>query len=964
MERDSIFSEGVMAKNQLVKNRYKLLRKIAEGGFSDVYESLDTLLDKVVAVKRIKPEASAIGDAFEVLENEARTTANLEHRNIGQVLDYCREAGKMYMIMSFIKGMDLHDLIRTAAAIKKPIPFDVGAHIIAEVCNALYFAHNATEQTENGFVPLHIVHLDISPANIMIASDGSVKVIDFGVAKVHSRQKEALKNEGLRGKVSYMSPEQISGQYLDHRSDIFSLGVVMYEVLTGEKPYAGRKITQLIEEVKAAKVTFDRLAGHPLPYELQAVILRAIQRNPQERYQTAKEMFVEIDHWLRQNRSTRMHEAMAKYVEEMKMFQKMTVSKERTAEDSRKTVFVHSNESKTPSAVTADDPEPEIEDDEKTLFVSAQNFSDASEKIKSKEPAPADESDGDEKTMFWSGEENQNEKDKAPELETEKTLFLDAQALEKASAKTETEPASPPSDDADDKTLFLQSDEAETEQATTQKGVEPQDANNRESSRSTAGLKTKYAELSKAVAGYAKRTRAACSSFVGNFKNQKLPRFFDQCRSIYSQYSRVILSAAAGLAVLLLLIVFWPSPKEQPLRYFAVEIQTDNPEAEKFVFASFGDRTTPLRADSLLAGSYIVEARLGSIVRSRPVKLDSASENTTHVFLAFNTTLSFDANVPEAAVEINDSLHHLTTPFDTTGVFQGEMRVRMFTEGFDTLSVIFTVGSLEGDDSSHVRQFSAPNGGYRIVGSFYKTLRLKTIPANASVFKIDEADTSTIDLAADGKNILLPAGEHQLLLRRDGFIDESINVKVAASRKKFIAKSITLAREIEVHAGRGARVIQVLGANEQAISRRVVALPSTFKLRARAHKLFIVRPGYIDSLITIKAEEFGVKNISLQRQPEGVAVKLVDHRTGKPVYAGRVGYFQGELSELGEREYKWMHVNSAGSYSFPLQEFEPGKNYVFRGESPEYGYGAKTLSVTLSDKPQQAVELRIIKFKK
>lgn len=285
-----------MAPKQL--GRYILDRKLATGGMAEIWvahQHGEAGFAKEVVLKQILPHLAEDPKFIEMFLDEARLAARLSHPNIVQVFDLGEDNGEYYIAMEFIDGRDVQKIVDRCVELGRPFSAAIAARIVADACTALDYAHNFTERDGTH---VQLVHRDVSPQNILVSNDGIVKLVDFGVAKAatstHKTQTGAVK-----GKLSYMSPEQISGQLVDARSDIFALGIVLYELVTGRRPFGHESellaITAILNEnpTRPCEVIGD------LPAELEAVILRALEKDPSRRYQSASEMQMALEQVLR-----------------------------------------------------------------------------------------------------------------------------------------------------------------------------------------------------------------------------------------------------------------------------------------------------------------------------------------------------------------------------------------------------------------------------------------------------------------------------------------------------------------------------------------------------------------------------------------------------------------------------------------------------------------------------------------
>jgi len=246
---------------------------------------------KRVVVKTILDAYSDDPELVEMFLREGRIAAGLTHPNIAQTFDLGREGETYFIAMEHVDGRDLRDLLISNIELGRQIPLNLVLCIIAEVCEGLHHAHSW--KTPDG-QPAGIIHRDISPQNILVTFDGGVKIVDFGVAKA-AHMASKTRSGVLKGKYSYMSPEQIRGKKMDGRADLFSLGVVMYETVTGRRLFKRESEVSTLDAVLHAQVPQPTRIDGTVPADVEAIIMKALAPNPDERFQTAREMQLVIE---------------------------------------------------------------------------------------------------------------------------------------------------------------------------------------------------------------------------------------------------------------------------------------------------------------------------------------------------------------------------------------------------------------------------------------------------------------------------------------------------------------------------------------------------------------------------------------------------------------------------------------------------------------------------------------------
>ncbi len=276
--------------------KYLLTQRIAVGGMAEIYKAKTYGVDgfeKELAIKRILPHCSADKDFINMLVDEAKLSVLLSHANIVQVYDLSKVGDDYYIAMEYIHGVNLRDITYRCREAGMPVPVDIAVYIASEICKGLDYAHRKTDQENR---PLNIVHRDISPQNILISYEGEVKIVDFGIAKAAMNISHTLAGI-LKGKIAYMSPEQAMGKTVDSRTDIFSTGILLYEMLTGTKLFTGESQFEVLKKIRTTRVGVESLPGS-VPDELKPILVKALAYEVEDRYQNAGDLQIELTKYL------------------------------------------------------------------------------------------------------------------------------------------------------------------------------------------------------------------------------------------------------------------------------------------------------------------------------------------------------------------------------------------------------------------------------------------------------------------------------------------------------------------------------------------------------------------------------------------------------------------------------------------------------------------------------------------
>ncbi len=277
--------------------RYALLKRIAVGGMAEVFRAMAFGAEsfrKPVAIKRMLPMFSRDPQFVDMFINEAKLAANLNHANVVQIYDFGQIDKQLYLSMEYVPGKNIAEIIESLKARGLTAPIELTCYIFTQVLNGLQQAH----QHRNRFgQPINLIHRDISPPNIIVSYAGEVKIADFGIAKA-SATKVHTASGVLKGKYAYMSPEQASGKNLDYRTDLFSMGICFYELLTLSEMFTGKNDLDILRNVRNADFILPRKLNLAIPKPLEDMLLKALRKDPKQRYASAAEWRDEIEKFL------------------------------------------------------------------------------------------------------------------------------------------------------------------------------------------------------------------------------------------------------------------------------------------------------------------------------------------------------------------------------------------------------------------------------------------------------------------------------------------------------------------------------------------------------------------------------------------------------------------------------------------------------------------------------------------
>ena len=296
--------------------RYELLKRIAAGGMGEVYLAKQAGLEgfeKLLVVKVLLPNLAEDREFTEMFLDEARIAARLDHPNIGQIYDMGEVNGSYYIAMEYIRGDDVVRLWKQARHQKRRIPAALAVRIAADAAAGLDYAHKAVGADNE---PLRLIHRDVSPQNILVTFDGGVKLIDFGVAKAAGRVSHTSAGT-IKGKYAYMSPEQINGGDIDHRSDIFALGVVLFEMLTARRLFKRENEVQTIQAVSECDVPKPSEVEPGIDPMLEGILLKALAKDRDDRFEDAQAFRMALEEWMLEKRQPGTAAHLAAFMKEL-----------------------------------------------------------------------------------------------------------------------------------------------------------------------------------------------------------------------------------------------------------------------------------------------------------------------------------------------------------------------------------------------------------------------------------------------------------------------------------------------------------------------------------------------------------------------------------------------------------------------------------------------------------------------
>ena len=310
--------------------RYAVVRHLASGGMAELYiarqESVGGF-EKQVVLKILQPRYAKNPRVVTMFLDEARLAAKLNHPAIVHVYDVADEGGLKYIAMEYIHGETIADIVKRGLAVDRYLPLEYAIHIVRQTATGLAYAH---ERKEADGKVVRIVHRDISPTNILVSYEGQTEIVDFGIA----RAQDELREEAgiLPGKASYMSPEQVRGETVDHRSDIFALGIILYELTLCQRLYRG-PADAVMKRIVSERVQPPTAIRRDYPAALEQIVMRALEKRPEDRYQTAQLMHDDLEEFLSESGLRSGNRRVAIYMNELFAPDAAAVGGEGTGDD-------------------------------------------------------------------------------------------------------------------------------------------------------------------------------------------------------------------------------------------------------------------------------------------------------------------------------------------------------------------------------------------------------------------------------------------------------------------------------------------------------------------------------------------------------------------------------------------------------------------------------------------------------
>lgn len=899
----------MMEKSKILSGKYQIISEIKKGGFGIVYYGFDKNLGKAIAIKEIVPELLEEAKYIDMFQAEARNAAKLNHHNIVHIFDLLKTPdGRFYIIMEYIDGVDLSKIIKKSLRMKEELSVNLATYIIGEVCKALEYAHNRKDALSGE--PLNLIHQDISPSNVMVSMKGDVKLIDFGIARIRHEKKSESKKTQITGKVPYMSPEQLNGEYfIDGRSDIFSLGIVFYELLAKKRLFSSSSDEEIISTIRSGKYNLDLLKEKNIPEALQHIISRALQHDVSQRYQSANQMYLDLAQYLMvASKTIELSEELGGFVKALFQSQAPGVSEDSgSAEDTDAIGSFDINDSTSSSGEDTDifdlNLTTELDLVQKELN---ETLADDEEFIPQRAPRS--------QPALPSNELEFDVRDDNVEIPLDLDFGKHADLLKKK--KPESKPGGNATSKAKPPTISASMAKKETSEV-----------------------------------AYPKKSEIEFSPTIVPTMNEPedeegdddVKTVIDVVRLASRTYKRQIIAGVSSFGLIILLFFImdtfmqWSSMGKGIYNFLfppAIKIVSYPSGAQVYLNDEVLEGRTPLSIQNIAPGVYklkLVHPDFAPILRSinvpqkGEIKIEKARKNKSSDAFVFRflTTIEILSNPANANVFINDTKLNRVTPCEIKWEVGEPLTIEMEKPGFQRLSG-FTFNIIDTGEPTTDRRFwkitKIPNDEqtteqrYIVEGFFRKLVQVQSNPGGASIY----VDNSPKPIGITGSNsiVYLTFGMHEIVVKKEGFIPQKIDVEIDEnSAAKYYLNLRRLVRFRSKDINRpdiediGAKLVTLI--NKGNKYRQNKTTPFELQLDAIQYEARFQKKGYADKLIPISPEQ---RVVVVQMEPDKVTIEILvtDAISGKPLKDVQI--FYRKLNETDSKEELLDVTNEKGMY--------------------------------------------------
>jgi len=967
-------------EKRLIQNKYEIVSKIKQGGFGIVYKGYDHVFEKEVAIKAVEPGLLREAKYIDLFLEEAKNAGKLSHNNIVHIYNLVRdESGQFFIIMEYVNGVDLGKVLRQCRKKNVIMPQELSVFIIKEICKALEYAHNKRDLITDK--PLRLVHQDISPSNIMTSRSGHVKLIDFGLAKIRFQNNNS--NEiVVSGKLPYMAPEQVNGGAIDRRTDIFSLGTVFYELLTGSRLFPLDDPQQTIDLIKKSKVDTSFLDKHNIPQAVQQILLKMLHRNPENRYLGANGVYLDLVECLMTTaHSVELSEELGEFVRELIDDQLATAAPSEILDDENNTEQQFED---------APDLTGEVDDREESSELDQFEIKEAELETVSL-PDELEESISD--TIDANQEVAVIGSDEIVDLETVDLAETATASVETPSAETSETTGKEnqdvtidlPENFTESQTDFMTVDELESE---TKSNEEPQSLKYEEEESVSLNEEKEISNEIKKIFNSGddlKKTDVATDDEsiiekkVEEDKKTPAPHIvpliyseeegeddlktvIDVIRLSTRRHKKIL--TIGGLSVFgafILFLIFDIMLQLTSLgegiynRLFppAIRISSLPAGAAVYLDNKLIAGKTPLSIPKIAPGVHelkLTYAGFNPLIKS--IHIPSRGETKVAgekirkgyepYLFRFKSQIDIISDPVGATIYINQLLYPHKTPATIEWEVGNPLSIEMEQEGFQKLSgfSLNTLNGIEEIEDHRLWSFNTTegeSGSYVVTGIFKKFITVSCIPSGVT-FYID--DSPTPSGRTDVSNtIALSMGSHEVLFKRTGFNSRRVRLNIDKDSPESI--SVMLTRNVRFFAKDkndpgnneiGATIVRII--QNRKSYRRNDKTPCEISLPPVNLQAVLSKDGYKNATVNVSPRD---KDVVVKMEPSVVDVEILvkDALTGLPLKDAQISYnslindqtaevYYGATDNIG----KCINKLAPGEYSFKVKKFGYFEKYA------------------------------------
>lgn len=997
-----------MNATKVIDEKYEIRDEIKRGGFGIIYQGVDLLFGKPVAIKAVEPTLLHEAKYIDMFQAEALSVARLNHHNIVHIYDIKRdEDGQFYIVMEYIDGFDMAQLIRECRKTGTPIPLHLGVYIVAEACAGLDYAHNRRDSETN--TPLNVVHQDVSPSNIMIARSGEIKVIDFGMAQFYKKQVLKKNEVSVQGKLNYLAPEQLNGAAnIDRRTDIFALGLVLYEVITGERFFSAESPQKIVELVRSNKWDFSKIENENVPKKLKEVLHKSLKSKLDERYPSANHMYMDLMHYLI------LAAPAADFVGELSEFvQTIDFGKADVKETGGKN-FETNNHATVAKLSEETATEPKISRTQKNKrqreksTPNGTHLSAEPEKANLKAKAKTDKKDQ-KATDTPSISEFLEISDKAAEeielkdvtggtkkedIKLEESSDSIEAVGKKGSTKQEPDKfdikSGSKSDDVEDATSEIHQESIKPDEKFTD-DFDQEDLADILSREEHIETDTSEQQIAKSweigAEDFAPLKKKGAStdfySAAGEEQDEEeLKTIIDVVRLSARSHKKGIIVTLASL--LFLFIAYSVVDTTLQLTSYgtiiydfisppAIKISSIPSGAQIYLDDKPLQQATPIRIEKIDPGVHklmLVLPRFEPIVKSINVpsegSLQVAGEDSRNPWddyiFQFKTQLEISSNPPGADIFINDIKLAQTTPATVLWDVTNEpIQILLAKPGFPNL-VGMEINTLEGIENVSDRRFwkfqrlDRTKDHFAIEGVFRKTVEISSNPSQAEIY-INE-DEHPVGMTELNGTLLLPVGQHVITLRKGGYQPRKFTITVDENTEP--SYSQILSRTVRVFAKDASTLDNSdIGATlvELRTSRRSTEFnqetPAEITLLPYRYTAVLRKKGFEETFVQISPTD---RTVVARMNPEKaqVSIFIIDAVSNEPVNATQI-MSKGLEGQLDEQQFGISDDSGTA-----VGEMPPG-NYQFTVVKPGYEISSKNIRIRSDQRNRLTFKLTVKK---